>query len=100
MSSLNNMEPFPKIGKKFYIAVWAIVTAVLLGIIAWNFGVKKWEAEIYSKGVNAGMIQVNTAIIQQLVAQGRIGVNIPFNSEGAYDPNGTIRTIILTPMAQ
>ena len=78
----------------------SVCLAICLGVIIWQFGVKVILSSQYQKGVIAGQNNVNSALIQGLVQNGKIGVNVPLNDKGQFDPNGTIRQIILVPQAQ
>lgn len=82
----------------------AILFVVLAGFNLYVFGYQKVMDGQYQKGVTAGIAtgqsQVNNALIQQLVTQGKIGINIPFGENGQFDINGTVKTIILAPVQQ
>jgi hypothetical protein len=74
-----------------------VATLALIVFNAYWFGYKSLENKIYQRGISAGKNELNQQIIQQLVTQGRIGVNLPLDEQGRFDLNGTIKTIILTP---
>ena len=92
----NNFEKqegmkIPKITKKHLIIGWIMLTVVLVGVIAWQFGWKKIEAGIYQKGFQEGQAQINTMIMQQLQQFGGLQINIP-------DGEGKVKTIFLVPL--
>ena len=74
------------------------IAIILAGIVVYEFGWKKLENSIYQKGVTAGMTEINNLVISQFLNTGKIGLTLPVNSEGKYDPNSTTTvTIILVP---
>jgi uncharacterized membrane protein len=82
--------------------IWIVsfLLAVCLVIFICQFVSKKFNEVkdgAYIKGQEAGRVEINNAIIQQLVSQGKIGINLPLNEQGQYDIKGKITTIFLIP---
>ena len=84
--------------KKQFAILGIIAISVLIIFNIYEFGWKKLENSIYQKGVMAGRAEINNLVISQFLTTGKIGLTLPVNSEGQYDPNSTTTaTIILVP---
>ena len=94
----NSDEAIIKKWFKFIKPFWIVsfLLAVCLIFIVWQFGIKTILQKEYQRGVEAGKLEVNTLVIQQLLTAGRIGINLPMK-DGQYDPNGKLQTIFLVP---
>ena len=91
----------PKIMKKQLLIFWGIITITLIGFIGYQFGWLKIKADIYQKGIEAGKLEINNLIIQNLIQFGQIRINIPVDVNGdGQIGNDEIRTIILIPQVQ
>lgn len=76
-----------------------IVMAVSLGFNI-KTAIKNYGDRKLQEGFQQGQNQINNLMIQQLLLNGKIGINVPLNAEGQFDPAGEVKMIILVPQTQ
>jgi hypothetical protein len=101
MENFETQEGFnPKISKKVGLIIWAIITVVLVGIIAIQIIKTEWkkiENGIYQKGITSGANQLYYLQVKELFSTGQLKMGLPATGD-YYDINGTgTKQIILIP---
>ena len=82
--------------KQFTILGIIAISALIIFNIYW-FGWKKLESSIYQKGVMAGRTEINNLVISQFLTTGKLGLTLPVDNNGKYNPNGsnTVQIILI-----
>jgi len=96
----NSDEAIIKKWFKFIKPFWIVsfLLAVCLIFIGYQFGIKTILQKEYQRGIEAGKLEMNNAILTNLLQFGKLQINIPVNDAGQVDPTGKqIRGVILVP---
>ena len=85
---MENFEQKSGLGIKFlpikkYITklnVISLITIILAGVVIYNFGYLKMKNDAYQKGLEAGRLEVRTAVLQELQQLWNAGQQISIQS--------------------